>query len=69
MLARRLEAASPPDKRAGREFWARRLDAGYPDREPGRDVAYRVDRLPLGLALMYAAPACFPRFSASAAAS
>ncbi|HEY1782392.1 MAG TPA: sulfite exporter TauE/SafE family protein [Roseiarcus sp.] len=34
--------------------WARRLDAVYPDRDCG-DLAYRVDRLPLGLGLMYAA--------------
>jgi uncharacterized protein len=35
--------------------WARRLDAVYPDRALGRDVAYRVGRLPAGLGLMYAA--------------
>ena len=35
--------------------WARRLDAVYPDRALGRDVAYRVDRLPAGLGLMYGA--------------
>ena len=54
MLARRLEAAIPPDEAPPRA-WARRLDAAYPDRSLGRDVAYRVDRLPTGLALMYAA--------------
>jgi hypothetical protein len=35
--------------------WARRLDDSYPDRALGRDVAYRVSRLPAGLGLMYAA--------------
>ena len=35
--------------------WARRLDAVYPDRTLGRDVPYRVDRLPAGLGLMYGA--------------
>jgi hypothetical protein len=35
--------------------WARRLDAVYPDRTLGHDVAYRVDRLPAGLGLMYGA--------------
>jgi uncharacterized membrane protein YfcA len=32
-----------------------RLDASYPDRGLGREVAYRVQRLPLGMALMYGA--------------
>jgi uncharacterized membrane protein YfcA len=35
--------------------WARRLDAVYTDRTLGRDVAYRVNRLPAGLGLMYGA--------------
>ena len=35
--------------------WARRLDAVYPDRSLGRDVAYRVQRVSLGLGLMYGA--------------
>ena len=35
--------------------WARRLDAVYPDRALGRDVSYRVARLPAGLGLMYGA--------------
>jgi uncharacterized membrane protein YfcA len=34
---------------------ARRLDSVYPDRAIGGDVAYRVDRLSAGLALMYGA--------------
>jgi uncharacterized membrane protein YfcA len=32
-----------------------RLDSSYPDRALGRDVAYRVQRVPLGLSLMYGA--------------
>ena len=35
--------------------WARRLDAVYPDRNLGGDVGYRVDRLSMGLGLMYCA--------------
>jgi len=53
MLARRLDAAIPADD-APRSQWARRLDAIYPDGDRG-DVAYRVERLPMGLGLMYAA--------------
>jgi uncharacterized membrane protein YfcA len=52
MLARRGEAAGPS---AGPGGWgaALRLDASYPDK--GRDVEYRVQRLPLGMLLMYGA--------------
>jgi uncharacterized membrane protein YfcA len=32
-----------------------RLDSTYPDRALGREVAYRVERLPLGMLLMYGA--------------
>jgi uncharacterized protein len=35
--------------------WVRKLDSHYPDRALGRDVAYRVERLPAGLGLMYGA--------------
>jgi uncharacterized protein len=35
--------------------WARRLDSVYPDHASGSEVAYRVDRLPAGLGLMYGA--------------
>lgn len=38
-----------------REGWSRKLDAVYPDRALGRDLAYKVDRLPAGLGLMYGA--------------
>src|SRR5205807_1581893 len=33
----------------------RRLDASYPDRELAQDVFYRVERLPVGMMLMYGA--------------
>ena len=56
MLARRRDpvlasvAAAP-------ENWtsALQLNSSYPDRELGRDVSYRVHRLPLGMMLMYGA--------------
>jgi len=56
MLARRREpvlAAVP----AAPEDWtaALQLDSSYPDRELGRDVSYRVHRIPLGMMLMYGA--------------
>lgn len=35
--------------------WARTLDASYPDRALGREVNYRVDRIGMGLGLMYVA--------------
>jgi uncharacterized membrane protein YfcA len=52
MLSRRGEASGTS---AGTDAWAAalRLDASYPDQ--GREVAYRVQRLPLGMLLMYGA--------------
>jgi uncharacterized protein len=52
MLSRRGEACGTS---AGTDEWAAalRLDASYPDK--GRDVEYRVQRLPLGMLLMYGA--------------
>jgi len=38
-----------------RQGWARRLDSSYPDQGLGRNIPYSVDRLGLGLALMYVA--------------
>jgi len=56
MLARRRDPvlASVP---AGAGHWsaAFQLDSSYPDRELGREVSYRVQRLPLGMMLMYGA--------------
>ena len=52
MLSRRPEAYGTS---AGTDEWAAalRLDTSYPDK--GRDVEYRVQRLPLGMLLMYGA--------------
>jgi uncharacterized membrane protein YfcA len=52
MLLRRRAGPEAPYKPA--DSWVRRLDSVYPDRAAG-DVAYRVYRLPAGLALMYGA--------------
>jgi uncharacterized membrane protein YfcA len=54
MLRRRQVAVVPADGKLP-QGWTRRLDAVYPDRVLGRDVSYRVDRLPAGLGLMYGA--------------
>jgi uncharacterized protein len=54
MLMRRQDALVPADGTPP-PGWARRLDSVYPDRVLGRDVVYRVDRLPAGLGLMYGA--------------
>lgn len=54
MLARRREAAglAPPERSWGTRL---RLHSSFPDRSAGRDVAYHVSRVPLGLVLMYGA--------------
>jgi hypothetical protein len=56
MLVRRRDPAlaSAP---ARRKPWsaAMGLNSSYPDRELGREVQYRVHRLPLGMVLMYGA--------------
>jgi uncharacterized membrane protein YfcA len=54
MLIRRRDATIHDDG-APATGWTRRLDAVYPDRNLGADVAYRVDRLSMGLGLMYGA--------------
>jgi uncharacterized protein len=54
MLIRRRVAVVPADGKPAQR-WRHRLDAAYPDRVLGRDVTYRVDRLPAGLGLMYGA--------------
>jgi len=54
MLAKRRStalASTPPS--TGRSAW--RLDSSYPDHELGHDIAYRVERLPMGMMLMYGA--------------
>jgi uncharacterized membrane protein YfcA len=54
MLARRKEAIISLAGDTGR--WAAlRLDSSYPERAPDREVAYSVQRLPFGMALMYGA--------------
>jgi len=53
LMRRRTTVASPPGRPTGK--LARRLDSVYPDHAFGGDVAYRVERLPAGLALMYGA--------------
>jgi uncharacterized protein len=54
MLARRKEPSIAPLGGAGR--WAAlNLDSSYPDRASGRDIRYSVQRLPLGMTLMYGA--------------
>jgi uncharacterized protein len=56
MLARRGEPAMIAAE-ANTGPWAARLrlDSSYPDRALGRDIAYRVQRVPLGMMLMYGA--------------
>ena len=56
MLARRGELVSTARVvDTGRLVGSLRLDSSYPDRALGRDVAYQVQRLPIGMALMYGA--------------
>ena len=56
MLARRGESVAE-ETTDGTGRWVRmlRLDSTYPDLALGRDVPYRVHRLPLGMLLMYGA--------------
>jgi uncharacterized membrane protein YfcA len=56
MLARRGEPVMAAAE-ADIGHWAARLrlDSSYPDRALGRDIAYRVQRVPLGMMLMYGA--------------
>jgi hypothetical protein len=53
MLARRADLSASASVAAAGGGDPLRLDATYPD--GGRDIAYRVRRLPLGMALMYGA--------------
>ena len=55
MGARRDVVAADPAARAGGLLATRRLDATYPDRATGQDVAYTIDRLGLGMGLMFGA--------------
>ena len=60
MMARRGAPAGAPagaPEEAGAKDWATamRLHSSYPDGQEGREIPYRVRRVPLGLALMYGA--------------
>ncbi len=56
MLTRRKEPLLSPSATPGAGRWAAlRLDASYPQGAADREVAYTVQRLPLGMTLMYGA--------------
>ena len=56
MLARRRDPSLASIPAADRHWIATlQLDSTYPDRELGREVSYRVHRVPLGMMLMYGA--------------
>ena len=56
MLARRRDPSLASIPAADGHWIATlRLDSTYPDREIGREVSYRVHRVPLGMMLMYGA--------------
>lgn len=55
MLAKRGNPAERSNLADTTPWATLRLDSSYPDRSLGRDVLYRVERLPLGMALMYGA--------------
>jgi uncharacterized protein len=55
MLAKRHDPVSSRTPSLDRDARVRELDSSYPDRELGLDIAYRVERVPIGLVLMYVA--------------
>jgi uncharacterized protein len=55
MLARRRDRVLASLPAARNWTTAFGLDSSYPDREVGREVSYRVHRVPLGMMLMYGA--------------
>jgi uncharacterized protein len=55
MVARRNGPVSFRTRSLDHDSRVRELDSSYPDRELGLDIAYRVERLPIGLMLMYVA--------------
>jgi uncharacterized membrane protein YfcA len=55
MVARRHDPVSSRTPSLDRDARARELDSSYPDRELGLDIAYRVERVPIGLMFMYIA--------------
>jgi hypothetical protein len=55
MLTRRNDPTAIADNEPARRWTTRRLDSSYPDHALGQEVGYRVERLPLGMTLMYCA--------------
>ena len=55
MLAKRRDPALAPTQPFTGRSTTRRLDSSYLDRALGRNIAYRVERLPMGMILMYGA--------------
>ncbi|HEY4072169.1 MAG TPA: sulfite exporter TauE/SafE family protein [Herbaspirillum sp.] len=55
MLMRRVESISVNGIGSSLRWPARTLGASYPDRALGREVTYRVERLTIGMLLMYGA--------------
>ncbi|PQV52481.1 hypothetical protein B0G83_103230 [Paraburkholderia sp. BL21I4N1] len=57
MMARRVDPVGTVNKNAGGTGWANtlKLHGSYPDRALGREVAYQVQRVPMGMTLMYGA--------------
>ena len=55
MLTRRGSAPPARYLSGPAQGWVRRLDSVYPEHALGGDVAYKVEHLPAGLALMYGA--------------
>lgn len=55
MLAKRRDPALAPIQSLTCRSTTWRLDSSYPDRALGRDITYRVQRLPMGMVLMYVA--------------
>jgi hypothetical protein len=55
MIVKRNDPVSLRTQSLDHEPRVRELDSTYPDRELGQDIAYRVERVPVGLTLMYVA--------------
>jgi uncharacterized protein len=55
MVAKRNDPVPVRSHSLGPDSNVRALDSVYPDRELGLDIAYRVERVPAGLILMYVA--------------
>jgi hypothetical protein len=55
MIARRNDPMCFRTQSSDDDSRVRELDSSYPDRDLGLDIAYRVERVPVGLILMYVA--------------